>query len=227
MLSRLLSLQQADAAFPSGSFAFSNGIEGLVAGDPAFDTASLIRTLTGLVRFRWAESDRVALILAHRAAPDPARLGRIDAAVEAATLVEAIRVGSRRNGASLLTTHVRLATPGADELRAAIRSGPMLGHLATVQGALWRALGLSEPEAAAVAGYQLVSGTVSATVRLGQVGAIHGQQALQAVLPLVAEIAERPVPEEPDDAIVLTGFTPLIEIAAMRHARADLRLFAN
>lgn len=227
MLSRLLSLQQADAAFPSGSFAFSNGIEGLVAGDPAFDTASLIRTLTGLVRFRWAESDRVALILAHRAAPDPARLGRIDAAVEAATLVEAMRVGSRRNGASLLTTHVRLATPGADELRAAIRSGPMLGHLATVQGALWRALGLSEPEAAAVAGYQLVSGTVSATVRLGQVGAIQGQQALQAVLPLVAEIAERPVPEEPDDAIVLTGFTPLIEIAAMRHARADLRLFAN
>ncbi|KAA0114318.1 urease accessory protein UreF [Methylobacterium sp. P1-11] len=227
MLSRLLSLQQADGAFPSGSFAFSNGIEGLVAGDPAFDTASLIRTLTGLVRFRWAESDRVALILAHRAAPDPARLGRIDAAVEAATLVEAMRVGSRRNGASLLTTHVRLATPGADELRAAIRSGPMLGHLATVQGALWRALGLSEPEAAAVAGYQLVSGTVSATVRLGQVGAIQGQQALQAVLPLVAEIAERPVPEEPDDAIVLTGFTPLIEIAAMRHARADLRLFAN
>ena len=224
MLSRLLSLQQADAAFPSGSFAFSNGIEGLVAGDPAFDTASLIRTLTGLVRFRWAESDRVALILAHRAAPDPARLGRIDAAVEAAALVEAMRVGSRRNGASLLTTHVRLATPGADELRAAIRSGPMLGHLATVQGALWRALG---PEAAAVAGYQLVSGTVSATVRLGQVGAIQGQQALQAVLPLVAEIAERPVPEEPDDAIVLTGFTPLIEIAAMRHARADLRLFAN
>ena len=148
MLSRLLSLQQADAAFPSGSFAFSNGIEGLIAGDPAFDTESLTRTLTALVRFRWAESDRVALILAHRAGPDPVRLGRVDAAVEAATLVEAMRTGSRRNGASLLTTHARLATPGAAEIRAAIRSGLMLGHLATVQGALWRALGLSEPEAA-------------------------------------------------------------------------------
>ncbi len=227
MLSRLLSLQQADAAFPSGSFAFSNGIEGLVAGDPAFDTGSLTRTLTALVRFRWAESDRVALILAHRAGPDPARLGRIDAAVEAATLVEAMRTGSRRNGASLLTTHARLATPGARDIRAAIRSGLMLGHLATVQGALWRGLGLSEAEAAAVAGYQLVSGLVSATVRLGQVGAIQGQQALQTVLPLVAEIAERPVTEDPDGAIVLTGFTPLIEVAAMRHARADLRLFAN
>jgi urease accessory protein len=227
VLSRLLALQQADAAFPSGSFAFSNGIEGLVASDPAFDTVSLIRTLTGLVRFRWAESDRLALILAHRAGADPGRLGHIDAAVAAPTLVVAMRVGSRRNGASLLTTHVRLATPGAGDLRAAIRSGLMLGHLATVQGALWRALGLSEAEAAAVAGYQLVSGLVSATVRLGQVGAIQGQQALQAVLPLVAEIAERPVAEEPDGAITLTGFTPLVEVAAMRHARADLRLFAN
>jgi urease accessory protein len=227
VLSRLLSLQQADAAFPSGSFAFSNGIEGLVASDPAFDTASLIWTLTGLVRSRWAESDRVALILAHRTGPDPSGLGRIDAAVEAATLVEAMRIGSRRNGASLLTTHVRLATTGAEDLSAAIRSGLMLGHLATVQGALWRALGLSEPEAAAVAGYQLVSGLVSAAVRLGQIGAIQGQQALQTVLPLVAEIAERPVAEEPGGAIVLTGFTPLIEVAAMRHARADLRLFAN
>lgn len=227
MLSRLLSLQQADTAFPSGSFAFSNGIEGLVASDPAFDTDSLIRTLTGLVRFRWAESDRIALILAHRTGADPARLGRIDAAVEAATLAEAIRIGSRRNGASLLTTHVRLATQGAEDLRAAIRSGVMLGHLATVQGALWRALGLSEPEAAAIAGYQLISGLVSATIRLGQVGAIQGQQALQAVLPLVAEIAEQPVVAEPDGAIILTGFTPLIEVAAMRHARADLRLFAN
>jgi urease accessory protein len=35
------------------------------------------------------------------------------------------------------------------------------------------------------------------------------------------------VTEDPDGAIVLTGFTPLIEVAAMRHARADLRLFAN
>ena len=227
MLSRLLSLQQADAAFPSGSFAFSNGIEGLVASDPAFDTASLIRTVTGLVRFRGAESDRGARILAHRIGPDPSGLGRIDAAVEAATLVEAMRIGSRRNGASLLTTHVRLATTGAEDIRAAIRSGLMLGHLATVQGALWRALGLSEPEAAAVAGYQLVSGLVSAAVRLGQIGAIQGQQALQTVLPLVAEIVERPVAEEPGGAIVLTGFTPLIEVAAMRHARADLRLFAN
>lgn len=31
MLTSLLAMQQADAAFPSGAFAFSNGIEGLAA----------------------------------------------------------------------------------------------------------------------------------------------------------------------------------------------------
>ncbi|KAB1067920.1 urease accessory protein UreF [Methylobacterium planeticum] len=227
MLTRLLSFQQADAAFPSGSFAFSNGIEGLIAGDPAFDAAALVRTLTGIIRFRWADCDRVALILAHRAGTDPIRLGRIDAAIEAASLVEPMRLGSRRNGTSLLTAHVRLATPGAETLREAIGAGVMLGHLATVQGALWRALGLSDREAAAIAGYQLVSGLISASVRLGQIGAIEGQRALQAVLPLVAETLEQPVPQDPTGAVVLTGFTPMIEIAAMRHARADLRLFAN
>ena len=49
---------------------------------------------------------------------------------------------------------------------------------------------------------------------------------LGGALPLIAELLERPYPE-PEDAIELTGFTPLIEIAAMRQAQAELRLFAN
>lgn len=227
MLTHLLCLQQADAAFPSGGFAFSNGIEGLIAGDPTFGGVDLGNSLAAIIRFRWAESDRVALILAHRAGTDPVRLGRIDAAVEAASLAETMRVGSRRNGASLLTAHARLGTPSAEALRQAIEDGIMLGHLPTLQGALWRSLGLSEQEAATVSGYQLASGLVSAAVRLGQIGAIQGQHALGGVLPLIAGIVEEPVAENPNDTIVLTGFTPLIEIAAMRHARADLRLFAN
>ena len=50
---------------------------------------------------------------------------------------------------------------------------------------------------------------------------------LSGALPLIAEHLERPVPEPEDGAIVLTGLTPFIEIAAMRQAQAELRLFAN
>ncbi len=167
MLAALTALQQADTAFPSGSFAFSNGLEGLVAENPAFDEAALARTVAAALRFRWAGTDRVALILAHRAGRAIERLAAIDAAVEAASLSEPMRVGSRRNGASLLASHSRLGTPGAADLRAALRAGRMLGHLPTVQGALWPGLGLDERTAASVSGYLFASGLTSAAVRLG------------------------------------------------------------
>ncbi|CAO4184029.1 Urease accessory protein UreF [Methylorubrum populi] len=226
MLAALTALQQADTAFPSGSFAFSNGIEGLVAGNPGFDDAALARTVTAGLRFRWAGTDRVALILAHRAGGATGRLAEIDAALEAAALPEPMRTGSRRNGASLLASHARLGTQGAAALRGAVRAGTLLGHLATVQGALWAVLGLDERMAASVSGYLFVSGLTSAAVRLGVVGAIEAQRVLGDALPLIATLLDEPVPE-PEDGIVLTGFTPLIEIAAMRQAQAELRLFAN
>ena len=226
MLAALTALQQADTAFPSGSFAFSNGLEGLIAEHHAFDEAALARTLAAALRFRWAGTDRVALILAHRAGPAIERLAVIDAAVEAASLSEPMRVGSRRNGASLLASHARLGTPGAAELRAAVRAGRILGHLPTVQGALWTGLGLDEPTASSVSGYLFASGLTSAAVRLGAIGAIEAQRSLSGALPLIAALLEHPV-AEPEGEIVLTGFAPLIEIAAMRQAQAELRLFAN
>ncbi|WP_342153223.1 urease accessory protein UreF [Methylorubrum sp. SB2] len=226
MLAELIAFQQADAAFPSGSFAFSNGIEGLAAHDPGLGEAELAKAVAAALDFRWAGTDRVALVLAHRAGPEALQqLAAVDAAVEAASLAEPMRIGSRRNGASLLAAHARLGTAGAAEMRAAVRAGTLHGHLATVQGALWRALGLDEEKAASIAGYGFAAGLTSAAVRLGLVGAIEAQRVLSGALPRIARILERPV--EAHDDIVLTGFTPLIEIAAMRQAQAELRLFAN
>lgn len=226
VLAELIAFQQADAAFPSGSFAFSNGIEGLAAQDSGFGEVELAKAVAAALDFRWAGTDRVALVLAHRAGADALpRLAAVDAALEAASLAEPMRIGSRRNGASLLAAHARLGTAGAAQMRAAVRAGSMHGHLATVQGALWRGLGLSEEKAGSIAGYGFAAGLTSAAVRLGLVGAIEAQRVLSGALPRIARILERPV-EEHDD-IVLTGFTPLIEIAAMRQAQAELRLFAN
>lgn len=228
MLASLLALQHADSAFPSGSFAFSNGIEGLIALDLTFGADALVRSATAILRHRWAGSERVALTLAHRAAGDLARLTEIDHAVEAATLAETMRQGSRRNGASLLVTHARLGTPGAAQLRSALATGTVLGHLPVVQGVLWRGLGLDEAAAAQMSGYQTLAGLVTAAIRLGGVGAIEAQRVIGAVLPVLVEMLAEPV-ETPatSDTIRLKSFTPLVEIAAARHARADLRLFAN
>lgn len=224
MITTLLAMQQADAAFPSGSFAFSNGIEGMAALPFPLDAAALGRHAEVTIRHRWAGLDRVALAHAWRAGGDAAQLSTIDEAVEAATLVAAFREGSRRAGRALLTSHARLETAGAAGLKAAVASGRLIGHLAVMQGVLLRATGLAEAEAIAVSGYQAVAGLASASVRLGRVGALEAQRVIRDLLPMVAALA---APETIGPALELESFAPLLDIAAMRGAEAELRLFAN
>jgi urease accessory protein len=71
--------------------------------------------------------------------------------------------------------------------------------------------------------YGAASGVTAAAVRLGAIGALEGQKILRGCLPLIESLVTDPVP---DDA-QLSSFIPFLEIAAARHARADLRLFAN
>jgi urease accessory protein len=221
---RLLAmLQHADSTFPSGSFAFSNGIEGLAALGTPLDGRMLQASLTAIIRHRWAPADRVALTLAHRAGTDLPAVGAIDAMLEAATLVEPTRLGSRRNGQALLAAHLRLATPGAAELSSAIAAGQSLGHLPVVQGFLWRAVGFTEEDAVAISGYTTAAGLVAAAVRLGAIGAIEAQAVLASGLAVVAEEIAAPV----GDAQPIASFVPLIDIAAARHVRAPVRLFAS
>ena len=224
MLNSLLAMQQADTAFPSGAFAFSNGIEGLAALPYAFDCDALQRHAEAAIRHRWAGTDRVAMILAHRADGDLVRLETVDRAIEAATLPEPMRMGSRRAGRALLTTHARLGTLKADGLRTAIAGGRLIGHLAMIQGCLWRSIGLSEEEATAISGYQTVAGLATAAVRLGRIGAIEAQGVVRDMLPVIAACG---TPLFDDADLVFDSMIPFIEIAAMRSARVELRLFAN
>ena len=224
MLTMLLAMQQADAAFPSGAFAFSNGVEGLIALPYPFDRAALQRHADAAIRHRWAGTDRVALVQAHRAGADIERLAAIDQAIEAATLAAPFRAGSQRAGRTFLVSHARLGTPSADLLKVGVADGTLIGHLATIQGCLWRAIGLSEPEAVMISGYQTVSGLASAAVRLGRIGAIEAQAMVRDMLPLIEKVGASAIR---DGDLDFTSFVPFIEIAAMRSATADLRLFAN
>lgn len=223
MLSLLPALQQADAAFPSGGFAFSHGIEGLDAMGVRLDGPALAGVMEAVLRHRWAPCDRIALAQAWRAASDVARLAEIDRALEAATLPESLRRGSRRNGAALLASHVRLRTPGASALQEALGAEALFGHLPIVQGALWRASGLDEDAATQVSGYTVASGLASAAVRLGCLGALPAQAALRDVLPLIADLCRAPVP----GIDRLGGLLPWLDIACARQQGASLRLFAS
>jgi urease accessory protein len=223
MLPILQAIWQADGAFPSGSFAFSYGVEGVVALRSKLDGAALAELTATIIRQRWMTCDRVALVRAFRAAGNLDAIADIDRDVEASTFGSTIREGSRRNGGSFLASHARLGEATAVRLRQAVASGVCLGHFAVMQGVVWQAMGLDEKLTQIASAYSAASGAVTAAVRLGAIGALEGQRVLRGCLPLIDMLVAEPVPDDAE----LSSFIPFLEIAAARHARADLRLFVN
>jgi urease accessory protein len=176
-----------------------------------------------IIRQRWVTFDRVALIQAFRAGSNLHAIAAIDRDVEASTFGSTMRDGSRRNGGSFLASHARLGEATALRLRDAVRSGACLGHMAVMQGAVWQAMGLDEKLAQLASAYGVASGVTAAAVRLGAIGALEGQKVLRGCLPSIEAVVAQPVPNDAG----LSSFVPFLEIAAARHARADLRLFVN
>jgi len=223
MLSVLQAIWQADGMFPSGSFAFSYGIEGVVALRSRLDGAALAELTAAILRRRWVSYDRVALVHAFRSKGNLDAVAAIDQGVELSTFGETLREGSRRHGASFLASHAKLGDGMAQRLREAVRSGLCLGHIAAMQGAVWQSIGLDEELAQLTSAYGVASGATAAAVRLGAIGALEGQKVLRGCLPLIDTLVAEPVSNDAG----LSSFVPFLEIAAARHARADLRLFVN
>ncbi|GAB4064279.1 urease accessory UreF family protein [Ancylobacter sonchi] len=220
----LLALRFGDTAFPSGGFAFSQGLEGLGAVSGARpDTDAIAGFLTEQVRHRWGSAERVTLVQCHRGDGDLDAIAALDHDLDLSSFSEPLRLGARRNGAALLATHLRLGTPGAAAYRARVADGAAPGTLDAVQGLLWRASGLDEASAALLAGYQLVTGGLTAATRLGLIGALGAQQAMPALLATVAAVCAEPVASDAEPV----GFSPFSDIAAARQARLPLRLFSN
>jgi urease accessory protein len=218
----LTALQFGDGQFPGGGFAFSWGLESLLA-DHRLSRADFPSFVAGQLRHRWASVDRVITAHAHAAAADPARLLTIDDLTDATLTAEPTRAGSRRAGAALLDTHARLGTPGAAALKRAIDAGAAFGHLAVVQGAMLSGVGLDTEATQAISATGMVQAFCTAALRLGLIGHLDAQRTLAAVRPCIARHVATPLPPLAE----LHGFTPAADIAAMRHTQQPQRLFSN
>ena len=221
--SLLGALQYADSFFPSGSIAFSWGLETLRADGQIVSAQQVAQFLEGQLVHRWASFDAPALVAAMRAGGKLDRLSEIDDLVEAMTLATELREGSRRAGGSLLKVHASLGTQGAAEYRQRIAVRKARGHLPVAQGLLWHATGLSEDACRAVSAHTLCTGVVGAALRLGMIGHLDAQKTMLQVRPVLVELLRLPA----GDLEELCAYVPHAEIAAMRHEVQDGRLFAN
>ena len=221
--SLLATLQQADSFFPAGGVAFSWGLETLVAEGVFRADRDLHPLLMGQLEQRWATFDRCALVAAFETVPDLAGVSRIDRRIEAMSLARELREGSRRAGGSLLGVHERLGTSGASDYRAAVRAGSACGHLPVVQGLVWRGAGMTVEQAQAASAHTFCVSLLGAALRLGAIGHLHAQETLVGLRAPMARLLAEPPPSFED----CYTYTPMAEIAVMRHEVQSARLFAN
>jgi urease accessory protein len=195
-------LQLADAAFPSGGFAHSAGLE---AAAQLGEVADVRRFAVDVVwQAAWG-----ALPFVRRGHAAGADVSGPDAEADAFLLGHVQNRASRAQGRALAATCAR-AFGAAPAWR--------FGHLAPVLGGVCALAGLSRDDAERVALHGAARAVLGAAVRLGRLGPLEAQ-AVHAALPL--EEARRSAPDEPAQT------APLVELLGGLHDTLYSRLFQS
>jgi urease accessory protein len=221
-------LQFSDGLFPAGAYAHSFGLEYYVQIGRVTDAegvAEFIRTnLEGAV----GTADVIAVLSALRSIRAHANLAALlslDAMMEAMKPVEELRSASRQMGrqmvwiAAALVDHVLLRS-----YFLATESDTTPGHHSVCYGVVAGTQEWSEGDAATAYLYSAASAMTGAALRLLPLGQLRGQQLLWNMRPLIARLAHEAIARTTDD---MWSFIPGMEIASMRHAQLDARLFRS
>jgi urease accessory protein len=203
-------------AFPTGGFAWSQGVEWAVAAGDIADEASLRCWLEDVLRYGAGRADAILLRHAHAAAGDAAAL------LELAELARAAQPGRERLAETIGqgNAFALAAAPWGADVIAAIADLPY----PVAVGALAGRHGIAAD--AACAGF-LQAGSanmISAAVRLVPLGQSTGLRALAALEPFFLAVAAETRAATLDD---LGGACLRADLAAMRHETQYTRLFRS
>jgi urease accessory protein len=225
---RLLSLLHfGDSAFPTGGYAHSFSLE-------TYCQAGLVRGREDLERFLLAQlegsagpCDATAAVGALRAAVSKnlAACHGIDETLEAMKPVREFREASRQMGRQTLRVAAALtADPLLVEYADDVDKALAPGHHAVAYGLAAAALGWT-PEAAATAYlYSATALLVGAALRLLSMGQLEGQRVLWSLHPVIERVAREAAAR---DVSEIWSFAPGLELAGIRHAALDMRLFRS
>ena len=216
-------LQMTDSAFPSGGYAHSLGLEELVrlrtlVGESGLHTALHDHFIPGM---QWVELP----YLRYAWEAGIGDLAELDWELSATRMAGELREASRKLGAQRLRSAARMIdSPELRELANALGAGRLAGNHAIVFGRIARASGVPCLAALQAYFYQGVSGPCFAALKLLRIGQDACQRALQRALSLSAQVVADSLDVEREAAGL---FDPVLEIAGMRHAFADERLFIS
>jgi len=227
-MDRFLSLLQfADGLFPAGAYAHSFGLESCVQAGDVHDAAGVEAFLRAYLEGSAAPADAVAAVCAQRAASsgDLAPCFALDEMLDAMKTASELREASRQMGRQTLrvATHVCF-NPFVAQFGQAVANEQTPGHHAVVFGMIGGVSGWSSLETASAYLYSTSSALVGTALRLLSLGQLAGQRILWNAGPLIAKLAAEAQDKSQDD---MGSFVPALEIASMRHALLEARLFRS
>lgn len=217
-------LQCNDSSFPSGSFAFSNGLETLVREERIQDHRDISDILSHQIIPRWMSFDRFFVSAAFDCGDDLSRLRDVDTMCHQHNIIDILAASSRRIGRSLIDTHSKIGTPNVGNYRSQIvaqRHWDCAGHDPVVQGLISFSIGLEKEQAEIVALNNTMMAVISACIRLGKLGAIEAQRLLMDISKVAASELLNKVAEQP------ASFSLLTDIATTRKSATGASLFST
>jgi urease accessory protein len=220
-------LQTADALFPTGAYAHSLGFEESVRLGIVRDE----RTLGNFLRLQMTPAMEHQELPYLRFAADAAQrgslheLGELDAEISAWKLARETREASIQLGVRRLTALRVISTaPLLSGYADCIASESARGHHLTVCGLQAVIENIPFEAALATYFYQSLAAVCAASLKLIRIGQDGCQRVLRAACHNAGDVIQRSLTIERADA---GWFNPLLEIASMRHERADERLFIS
>lgn len=220
-------LQFTDGLFPAGAYAHSFGLEASVQSGDVRDAEGVEAFLRAYLQGCAGPTDAVAVVCARRAAAteDLACSVALDEILDAMKAPSELRDASRQMGRQTLRVATHLPChPLLEEFGKAVAAESTPGHHPVVFGMVGGILKWDALQMTGAYLYSTSAALVGAALRLLPLGQLAGQRILWNARPVIAALAEEAQGKhEPD----LWSFAPALEIASMRHALLDARLFRS
>lgn len=227
----LAALQLADSFFPSGTYAHSQGLEGMVTRGWVRNVDDLEEYLHNLLTWSILPCDGVALLNAHRAARDGdlATLTDIDRHLHAMKLPEELRVASCHAGRRILDETAPLLEGRSGyhvhgEFRQAVTERETPGTGAVALGVASCAAGINPDSTMLMFCHSFAVGVLGAAQRLLPITHSEAQHILRS---LHEPVISATMALQHRDWREMTSFAPQTDIASMLHERDEVRMFAS
>lgn len=220
-------LQTSDALFPTGAYAHSLGFEETVRLGLVHDEASLRAfLLTQIVPAqRQQELPYLRFAFVAARAADLLELCAIDSEISAWKMARETREASAQLGARRLKALQTISTaPLLGSMAEAIAAGGALGHHLVISGMQAAVENVPLAIALTTSFYQTLAAICAAALKLFRIGQDACQRVLRSVSNEAGGAVHASLSIERDRA---GWFSPLVDIASMRHERAGERLFIS